>query len=115
MNRGKLISIALVCALITSCASNIDSTNKTRLSEYSENEIKQKLIPTVKSRKDVLINFGVPINTENYNNTKHWDYYSKIVDRHIYLIIPVINDREQFLAVDFSDEGVVTSYHYSEK
>ncbi|CNH14839.1 hypothetical protein [Yersinia intermedia] len=115
MNWGKLISIVLVCALITSCASNVDRTNKTRLSEYSENEIKQKLIPAVTSRKDVIINFGVPVNTENYNNTKHWNYYSKIVDRRIYLIIPVINDREQFLAIDFSDEGMVTNYHYSEK
>lgn len=115
MSWGKLINIGLVCLVVTSCAANVDRTNETRLSAYSESEIKQKLIPEVTRRKDILIDLGVPVNTADYNNTKHWEYYSKIVDRRIFLIIPIINDREQFLSIDFTNKGTMTAYHYTEK
>ncbi|UVC31850.1 hypothetical protein [Pantoea sp. SOD02] len=115
MKWDRLILTVLVCAFISSCAANVDRTKETRLSDYSEKEVKQKLVPEVTSRKDVLLTFGTPINPEDYNNAKRWQYYSKIVDRRIYFLIPFISDREQFLTVDFSDQGIITAYHYEEK
>lgn len=115
MKWGRLILTESIFALVSSCAANVDRTKETRLSDYSEKEIKQKLVPEVTSRKEVLLTFGTPINSVNYNNAKRWEYYSKIVDRRIYFLIPLINDREQSLTVDFSDKGIITAYHYDEK
>lgn len=111
----KSITIGIICVIITACASNVDRTKETRLSEYSEKEIRNIITPEVTSRKDVLIKLGTPVNTENYNASTHWVYYSKITDRSIYLVIPIIKDREQFLTIDFSDKGIVSAYHYTEK
>lgn len=115
MKWGRLILTGWVCALISSCAANVDRTKETRLSDYSETEIKQKLVTEVTSRRDVLLSFGTPISPANYNNANRWEYYSKIVDRRIYFLIPFISDREQSLSVDFSEQGIVTAYRYDEK
>lgn len=115
MKAINFLGVALACLLSVSCASNYDGTKATSLAQYSEKEIKQKLIPEVTTRKDVLIAFGVPANTADYNNTRHWEYTSQIIDRRIYLIIPLNQDRKQHLSVDFSDKGILTSYNYIEK
>ena len=83
MKAINFLGVALACLLSASCASNYDGTKATSLAQYSEKEIKQKLIPEVTTRKDVLIAFGVPANTADYNNTRHWEYTSQIIDRRI--------------------------------
>lgn len=115
MRAAKALGIVLLVLMSASCASNYDKTGATSLAQYSEKEIKQKITPEVTTRKDVLIAFGVPANTPDYNKVNHWVYTSKIVDRRIYLIIPVILDRKQYLSVDFSDQGIVSAYRYVEE
>lgn len=104
----------LTCVLLSSCVS-IDKTKASRLSEYSETEIKNKLILNVTTRKDVLIAFGPPENTTNYNAENKWVYTSEIIDHGLYIIVPVSNDRKQHLSLDFSDKGLLSDYNYQEQ
>lgn len=112
---SRFLLICFIALVSSSCASNYDRTKATNLAQYSEKEIRQRITPQVSTRKDILLAFGVPGNTVDYNNVNHWIYTSQIMDRRLYLIIPVILDRKQDLSIDFSDKGIVTSYNYVEK
>ena len=102
--------IVTLSLIIISCASNIDKTKETTLAQYSEKEIRDKLISHVTTRRDVLIAFGVPAYPADYNSADKWCYHSEKLERRIYLLIPFINDRNQNLVLNFSDKGVLTDY-----
>ncbi len=105
--------ILFICVISSSCVS-IDKTKASRLNEYSEAEIKNKLIINITTRKDVLIAFGPPENTVNYNEEKKWIYTSEIIDHGLYIIVPIFNDRKQHLSLEFSDKGLLSDYIYQE-
>ncbi|MEE7536003.1 hypothetical protein IV503_30770 [Klebsiella huaxiensis] len=105
--------ILLACILLSSCVS-VDKTKASKLSEYSEAEIKNNLILNITTRKDVLIAFGPPENTINYNEEKKWIYTSEIIDHGLYIIVPVFKDRKQHLSLEFSDNGLLSDYKYQE-
>ena len=107
--------ISCLPLVIIACASNIDRTKETTLSQYSEKEIRGKLVPHLTTQRDVLITFGVPVQPTDYNSADKWYYHSETIDRRIYFLIPFINDRNQNLILNFSDKGVLTDYHYNDK
>ncbi|WP_159235609.1 hypothetical protein [Raoultella terrigena] len=103
----------LTCVLLSSCVS-IDKTKASRLSEYSEAEIKNKLVLNITTRKDALMAFGPPENAINYNEEKKWIYTSEIINHGLYIIVPVFKDRKQHLSLEFSDNGLLSNYNYQE-
>jgi hypothetical protein len=111
---GKLMTASLSLMLV-SCAANVDRTKETTLARYSEKEIRSQLTPQVTSRRDVLIAFGVPTQPADYNSAQKWSYHSETLDRRIYFMIPFINDRNQNLVLNFSEEGKLTDYTYTDK
>ncbi|MBS0053904.1 outer membrane protein assembly factor BamE [Yersinia sp. Marseille-Q3913] len=115
MKGMKTSLILLLSCLLTACVGNIDKTHATHIAKYSESEIRQKLVPNVTNKRDVLIMLGTPTNVKDYNESNHWEYRSDITDRRIYLIIPINNDRKQLLTLNFSDKGVLSDYYYSDK
>jgi hypothetical protein len=115
MKALKSLMIFAIFLSLVGCAANIDRTRETKLSKYSEKDIKQKIIPEVTTRRDILIEFGVPVNTADYNNATQWVYHSERIDRRIYFFIPFINDRNQYITLSFSEKGVLKNYSYYEK
>lgn len=113
-NEKKLKGLTLLMCIIASSCVSIDKTKASRLNEYSETEIKNKLIINITTRKDVLIAFGPPENTVNYNEEKKWIYTSEIIEHGLYIIVPIFNDRKQHLSLEFSDKGLLSDFNYQE-
>lgn len=102
------------CSLLFSCASNIDNTQRSALVKYSEESLEKSIKANVTDKRDILMMFGIPPKNENYNDSSHWVYHSKIIDRSMLLFVPIFRDKEQFLSINFTEAGLVKDYLYTE-
>ncbi len=106
--------IALCSILLFSCASNIDNTQRSALVNYSKESLEKSIRANVTDKRDILMMFGAPPKNENYNDSSNWVYHSKIIDRSIFLFVPIFRDKEQFLSINFTEAGLVKDYVYTE-
>lgn len=101
--------------LLTACAGNIDRTKEGTISQYSEANIKERIIIGKSTKKDVLRFLGRPSFPTEYADSNDWFYYSDVIDRRVYLLVPVVLDEKITLNVIFGEGGVVGNFIYLKK
>lgn len=115
MKLKHVFLLALSTVALSGCAANVDKTQASNLNNYSETVIRQSIVVGKSTKKDVLLLLGAPTTPKEFKTAHHWTYVSKVVDRRIYLVIPLIQDRDQLLLLEFNDAGVVTKMNYTEQ
>lgn len=111
--RFLLLVVSIIA--LSGCIANVDRTRASALDNYSGKDIRKSIVVGKSTKKDVLLLLGAPAMPKDFKTASGWIYASKVVDRHLYLVIPVFRDREQLLLLKFSDAGVVSKMDYSEK
>ena len=115
--RGLIdFSILFVFSLLlTACVGNIDRTKEGAISQHSEASVKERIIIGESTKKDVLRFLGRPSSPTEYADSNDWFYYSDVIDRRIYFLVPVVLDEKITLNVIFGEGGVVENFIYLKK
>lgn len=109
----RKIALFLLCLTLTACVSPKDRTKAGAIAQYSEEQIREKIIIGQSTKKDVLKLIGRPSLPAEYNEANSWIYVSKIEDWRTYLIIRISLDKKAVLGLVFDDDNVVKKIIYS--
>lgn len=115
MKFKHFLLLAFSTIALSGCIANVDRTRATDLNKYSEKVIRSNIVVGKTTKKDILLFLGTPVTPTDFKTASRWIYFSKVVDRRLYLFIPIFQDREQLLLVEFNDAGVVSNMTYTEK
>jgi outer membrane protein assembly factor BamE (lipoprotein component of BamABCDE complex) len=115
MKIKHLLLLAFSTIALSGCIANVDRTRASALNNYSEKVIRESIVVGKSTKKDVVLLLGTPAVPKEFKTASTWIYASKVVDRRMYLLIPVFRDRTQLLLLEFNDAGVVSKMNYAEK
>lgn len=115
MKVKNVFLLAFIIIALSGCIANVDRTQASELDNYSEKDIRKSIVVGKSTKKDMLLLLGAPVTPKDFKTASNWIYVSNVVDRRLYLIIPVFRDRDQLLMLDFNNDGVVSKIHYTEK
>ncbi|ALB54148.1 outer membrane protein assembly factor BamE [Cronobacter universalis] len=115
MKVKYFLLLVVTTIALTGCAANVDRTHASDLANYSEKDIRNKIVVGKSTKKDVLLLLGTPAIPKEFKTASHWIYASKVVDRRLYFFIPIFRDRDQFLLLEFNNNGAVSKLQYTEK
>lgn len=109
------IMACFICLMLTACAGDIDRTKEGSVSNFSERQIKEKIVVGQSTKRDVLMLLGRPTTPLDYNGSNNWIYFSDVKDRRIYFLIPLFLDEKVMLGLKFNDSNIVEEMEYSRK
>ena len=115
MKVKNIIFLAFTMIALSGCIVNVDRTRASELGNYSDKDIRNNIVVGKSTKKDMLLLLGAPTTPKDFKTAGNWIYASNVVDRRLYLFIPIFRDRDQLLMLEFNNNGVVSKIHYTEK
>lgn len=109
------IMACFICLMLTACAGDVDRTKEGSVSNFSERQIKEKIVIGKSTKRDVLMLLGRPTTPLDYNGNNSWVYFSDVKDRRIYFLIPVFLDEKVLLGLKFNGNNIVEKMEYNRK
>lgn len=115
MKVKYFLFLAFTTIALNGCIANVDRTRASDLDNYSEKDIRKSIVVGKSTKKDMLLLLGAPATPKEFKTAGSWVYASNVVDRRLYLFIPIFRDRDQLLLLEFNNADVVSKINYTEK